>query len=237
MSKNTLAIVIPVYNEEKNIEKVIQDWLNILRPLQIKFKICIYADGPTDNTLAILENIKTNNPELRITHKKNSGHGPTILRGYLDNLDSAWIFQADSDNEISVSHFPELWQVKDNFDLVIGIRQERKSPMVRKIISLISRLMIRSLYGKGISDTNIPYRLMRTSFFKSLIPIIPQNSFAPNVLISGMAVLKEAKFCSIPVHYNNRQFGPSSLSSLKLFKAVIKSFWQTLIFRFTLTKY
>ena len=75
-----LAIVIPVYNEEENIEKVLNDWKKILD--KKIFDIIIINDGSKDKTKFILDKIKKKNSHIKVLNKKNGGHGESIFLGY-----------------------------------------------------------------------------------------------------------------------------------------------------------
>lgn len=230
MSK--LAVIIPVYNEEGSISVVIADWAKVLDQLGIDYRLCTYNDGSKDQTQKILDELKNKFPRLYVVHKPNSGHGPTILKGYKENLDCEWLFQVDSDNEMKAEHFPKLWEQKENYDFLIGRRINRQSPLPRRIISYISYLSVRLLYGKGIQDVNAPYRLMRVSLFKDLMSQIPDDTFAPNVIVSGLACMKRARIFTHPVPFEFRTTGTVSIKKWKLLKAAMKSFWQTIQFRF-----
>lgn len=84
------------------------------------------------------------------------GHGPTILKAYLENSNADWIFQADADSEIEPKYFSDLWELKNNYDFILGKRTNRKSHFLRKIISLFSRLSIGLFYSNKIYDVNSP---------------------------------------------------------------------------------
>ena len=140
-----LSIIVPVYNESEVIKSVLDQWVNHLYNLKIDFELIVYNDGSSDNTLDELERASLKYKEIKIVDKKNSGHGPTILKGYQDS-NAKWIFQMDSDNEIKVKDFDKLWLVRDNYDFVIGKRSNRVSPLPRKIITFVSRLTIQLFY-------------------------------------------------------------------------------------------
>jgi len=226
-----LSVIIPVYNEEGSIAQVINEWASTLNKEQIDYQLCAYNDGSKDQTENILNDLLKTHPHLKVFHKKNAGHGPTILQGYKENLNSEWLFQVDSDNEIKAHNFIKLWEKKDQYDFLIGKRINRNGPLPRKIISYISYLSIRIFYGKGIEDINCPFRLMRTSFINEFIDCIPNDTFAPNVIISGMACLKKGRLFTYPVNFEFRKTGTVSIKKWKLLKAAIKSFFQTIKFR------
>lgn len=225
--KTQLCVVIPVYNEAKIIESVVEDWITVLNSLDIHYKLKIYNDGSTDSTFKELKKIKGYYPEfIELINKENSGHGSTILKSYKDSLDSEWIFQVDSDNEIRANYFKDFWKNKDDYDFIIGKRINRKSPLFRKIMTYCSYLVVRLFYGGGIKDVNCPYRLMRTDNFKDIFESIPEDTFAPNIIVSGMASQKRMKIKSLDIQFNRQTSGKSSLSSniAKLLKVSINSF-------------
>ena len=225
--KTQLHVVIPVYNEAEIINVVVEDWITVLNKLNINYKLKLYNDGSTDSSLEVLNIMKNHYPDfIQIIDKKNSGHGPTILKSYRESLDAEWIFQVDSDNEIKAHCFADFWNIKDGYDLVIGKRVNRDSPLFRKVMTYFSYLVVRLFYGKGIKDVNCPYRLMRTSAFKAIFTSIPEDTFAPNIIVSGMASKKKFKIKSFDIQFDTRSSGVSSLSSNvpKLLKISINSF-------------
>ena len=149
--------------------------------LNIDYHIHAYNDGSKDNTAKILMEFAAKAAGRLIVHDKpNSGHGPTILKGYRDNASNyEWIFQIDSDDEMGPENFHSLWDQRSNYDFLIGIRDGREQPLPRKIISLVSRLCVRVFYGKSVWDVNSPYRLMRSDKFKELYNRIPQTHLLP----------------------------------------------------------
>ncbi len=223
--------MIPVYNEQDIIATVIKKWTKLLSDLDINYELRIYNDGSKDNTLEVLYDLESKYSEVKIFDKANSGHGPTILKGYKDSLDAEWIFQIDSDDEIDVTYFPELWNKRIKYDFLIGRRINRNTPKIRKLISLISRLSITMFYGSKVYDVNCPYRLMRVSAVKSFIPKIPDNTLAPNLIIAGMVSKKNLAVFQTEVRFKFRTTGEVSIKRLKLIKFSIKSFWQTIAFR------
>ncbi len=227
-----LAVIIPVYNEEGIIREVIEQWYQEFCKLEASFKIHIYDDGSQDQTLTILRQLEQQYSSLIVHCKSNSGHGPTILQGYLENIDAKWIFQVDSDNEMEAKYFKELWNYRNEYDFILGRRQQRNQNMSRAMVSWFSQIIINNFYGKGICDVNAPYRLLRTDKFKPCLYSLPLKTFAPNVIITGYANLMQLKSLEVFVSHNDRQSGQVSLKKFKLFKAAILSTLQTLYYRF-----
>lgn len=226
-----LALVMPVYNEEEILENVINDWTNVFEGLDIDFEILAYNDGSKDKSLEILRKNAENNSRLIVRDKKNSGHGPTILQGYRDCAENyEWIFQTDSDNELGTEGFVELWKNRCDYDFLIGKRFYKNRDASRKIISNVAKIITRILCGKGVSDVNCPYRLMKTSVFKNLFLKIESDTFSPNIIVSGFVNRNNIKFFEIPVEWKNRSTGTVSIQKMKLFKSAAKAFFQTIKF-------
>lgn len=223
-----LKVVMPVYNEGEVITSVIDQWIKILDRLETKYLLCVYNDGSRDNTASVLAAESARWPNVAICNKPNSGHGPTILQGYRESGDAAWIFQTDSDDEMSPESFGKLWRERESYDFLMGQRENRVSPLSRRLVSAISRMAVRIFYGSGIYDVNSPFRLMRSSFFKTCFNSIPPDTFAPNVVVTGYACMKRARIYEIPVPHTPRQTGTVSIKKWKLFKAAARSFMQTI---------
>lgn len=221
---------MPVYNEQDCIADVIGKWrkeLDKLRDTCI-YTLHIYNDGSKDATWQILEKLSPEN--LVIHNKPNSGHGPTILQAYKELCTQAdWIFQTDSDDELSPEYFPLLWEKRKDYDLLCGNRGSYNQALPRKIISMISRLCVKCFYGSKVSDVNNPYRLMRASLFTPLFRKIPDKSFAPNVILSGLVALQkdQIRLYEIPVTPISRRTGVVSIRKWKLLLAAATSFFQT----------
>ena len=95
-----VAIVIPVYNEEKIISEVIKQVINGTK--DFNKKIILINDGSKDSSLIEIKKYSIEK-DIIIIDQKNEGHGPTIIKGYNEALkyNPKYIFQMDSDNQIN----------------------------------------------------------------------------------------------------------------------------------------
>ena len=142
-----LVVVMPVYNEQDCIVSVLQSWDTMLSNLKINFRILVLNDGSKDGTQEALNTLR-DNEHIEISHKPNSGHGPTILMGYHKAVEMGqWVFQCDSDDEMKAEHFPQLWTERDQYVALFGIRANRLQESGRKLISTISRFIVKRLFG------------------------------------------------------------------------------------------
>ena len=227
-----LCVVMPVYNEQDAIGPVLEKWSKAMDALGVDYVIRPYNDGSKDNSLAVMKSVARDLPSVDVRDKANGGHGNTILTGYreaaADGFD--WIFQIDSDDEMGPEKFGELWAKRCDYDFLVGIRDGRVQQLPRKIISFVSRLCVRIFYGKSVWDVNTPYRLMRVSAFKGFYAAIPLTTFAPNVILSGLAARHGLRCYEIRVPQHDRTTGEVSIKKWKLLKAAARSFGQTIRF-------
>jgi glycosyltransferase involved in cell wall biosynthesis len=225
--QNDLTVVVPVYNEEDAIGGVLGSWRADLERLGIDYRFTVYDDGSTDGTPRVLDELAERDPRLSVFRHENRGHGPTVLRGYLEAR-TPWILQIDGDGEMASSHFAALWQRRESYDFVVGARQDRVCALVRRLVSAGSRAAVRLLIGKGVRDVNSPYRLMRREALLPLLDLVPRRAFAPNTLLSGLAARARLRVVEVPVPHQGRQSGRPSLRGRRLVAAVVRSFRDTL---------
>ena len=224
-----LCVVMPVYNEQDVISVVLEKWDGVLSRLGIDYEIRPYNDGSRDASLARMRDVSARHEHIKVKDKPNGGHGHTILIGYREAASDGfdWIFQIDSDDEMGPEKFGELWARRGEYDFLVGKRDGRRQAWSRKIISLVSRICVRIFYGKSIWDVNTPYRLMRVSAFRDFYERLPLTTFAPNVILSGLAARHNLRNFEILVPQYDRITGEVSIKKWKLLKAAVKSFWQT----------
>lgn len=209
-----VAVVIPVFNEEKLIGECINEWLNVLDSVNLNYEILIIDDGSSDATISIVERYG-DNQNIQMIIKQNEGHGPTILAGYKRAVGIAeWVFQADSDNEISPNQFSALWSRRQGQDAVIAWRQGRNQTTVRRLVTFFARVTTKVLFRCHLRDVNIPFRLIRSETLAILLEKIPSDTFAPNIALSGALSLMNYQVEECPVVFNQRIVGESSLSNL-----------------------
>ena len=209
-----VAVVIPVFNEEKLIGECINEWLSVLDSVNLNYEILIIDDGSSDATISIVERYG-DNQNIQMIIKQNEGHGPTILAGYKRAVGIAeWVFQADSDNEISPNQFSALWSRRQGQDAVIAWRQGRNQTTVRRLVTFFARVTTKVLFRCHLRDVNIPFRLIRSETLTILLEKIPSDTFAPNIALSGALSLMNYQVEECPVVFNERIVGESSLSNL-----------------------
>lgn len=223
-----LSLVLPVYNDVQGIESTLRAWLKALG--KIEAEIIVVDDGSTDGTGGGLDRLAADRSSgnLRVIHQENAGHGPAVRKGY-ESARGEWVFQADSDNEVSPDFFQRLWEKRGTADLILGRRLDREESRLRRLITFIIPLITWPWSRRIVPDLNVPFRLIRREMLNKLLKYIPENAFAPNLLISLLTARSGLKIRSIPVPHHGDGEGGKTLAGRKLWKA-LRSAWADLRF-------
>ena len=227
MDTPDLSVVVPVYNEGQGITDVVASWTAVLNRLGIDYEFLLYDDGSTDETGARLDAIAAGDSRVRVAHQTNRGHGCTVLRGYREAR-GIWAFQTDSDDEIPAEAFESVWLVREGHDAVFGIRTGRSSALGRRLLTFAAARTVRLLFGRGPWDVNVPFRLIRRDALARLIPHIADDTFAPNVILSGLVARGGLSFVEVPVPAVERRLGQTTISGFKTLRLGVRAARETI---------
>ncbi len=206
-----LYIVIPAYNEQDNIETVINDWY----PVVVKHaggqcsRLVIVDDGSRDSTPELLDDLAADRPLMQVLHKENAGHGQAVLTGYEYAIKSGadYIFQTDSDGQTLPSEFEPFWRQRKRFDMVIGRRTARQDGLSRIFVTRVLRLVLLVLFQRWIPDANTPFRLMEADTLSAYLGYLEEGETLTNVMISAIYAKKHKKEQFRPITFRERQGG------------------------------
>lgn len=206
MKKNlSLAIIIPMYNEELGAQKCIDQILQTIKSISHPIQLVIVNDGSSDGTEKILLSAeKMNKKILKIaTYKKNRGYGGALQEGIrvaVKNHNEYGLFM-DSDltnNPKYIKDFVKM--IPQNYDLVKASRYiqggKNNVQFKRRFFSMTASLISRSLFRIGIKDCTNGFRMVRLSMIKDIS--FRENSFP--IILEELYHLKKkkAKVCEIP---------------------------------------
>ena len=217
-----LYIVIPAYNEESNIEQVINDWYPIVEKYNgdSQSRLVVIDDGSKDSTYSIMERLAQDKPLFIPITKANSGHGATVLYGYNYALDSNadFIFQTDSDGQTLPEEFHQFWDRRNDHDMVIGWRNKREDGSSRVFVTRTLKLVLKLIFGVAVTDANTPFRLMKAETLRKYIQYIPKDFNLSNVILSVIYTKQKCRVLFIPITFRPRQGGVSSINIHRIFK-------------------
>ena len=209
------SLIIPCFNEEKNIDKLLSEIkINLSN---YKYEIIIIDDKSTDKSLAKLENSYLSNLKV-IKNPKNMGQSFSIYAGIKEAITDT-IITIDCDGQNNPEDIPRLYQIyknNKNIDLVSGIRVKRKDNLIKKNSSKIANYIRNIFFKDNCRDTGCSLKV----FNKKIFLIFPYfdgiHRFIPS-LYAG--INKEIIY--VDVDHRLRIFGKSKYGTLgRLFRGI-----------------
>lgn len=223
---NKLFIVLPAYNEENNIESVVSEWYPHLANASEDSKMIIADGGSSDNTLNILYELQTKYPKLEVIEKPGTDHGTKLwfLYDYAIKHGADYIFQTDSDGQTNADEFIQFWNLRDEYDALLGVRSDRKDGVQRVFVEQVLRLFLRVFFQAKTPDANAPFRLMKTSLVSKYLYKLPNNFNLPNALLSAYFSHFDENVRYLYVSFKPRCGGKNYMN----LKRIIKIGWQSI---------
>jgi len=200
-----LTVIIPVYNEEKTILKVVSR----IKSVDIDKEIIIVDDASTDNTPELLKTLQ-DDPEVRIiTHPKNMGRGAALKTGLVHAYGYITIFQ-DADLELDPSNFPRLIQpiLDDENEVVFGSRfLGRGFIQGMGFMAYIGNAILTQLtdlfFKANLTDVLTMFQVTKTEIFKKLD--IQSNRWGSTIEITVKFLKRGYPIYEVPVEYIPRR--------------------------------
>lgn len=202
-----LSVVIPVFNEEKTVGKVVEKVLN----QKNVFEIIVVDDGSTDNTLRSLGRFKNSlgarKSRIKILlHEKNIGKGAALRTGIKDAQGDFIIIQ-DADLEYDPSQFHLLLSHVKNDNAVFGSRLKTQNPKAYFLTFWGNVLLTKFaslLFGIKLTDSYTCYKLLPSKVAKSLE--FTSNGFEIEAEITGKLAKNGIPIVEVPIRYVPRSY-------------------------------
>ena len=215
MNRPELSIVVCVYNEELNVQPLIQAIKKALHG--ISYEIIYVDDGSTDGTLKSLRTVN-DVPLTVIELRKNYGQSTALAAG-IDHAKGEYIVTMDGDMQNDPDDIPMMLELakKENWDLIAGIRANRKDGMLlRKIPSSIANFIIQRTSGIRIKDYGCTLKIFKHEIAKDIGLYGELHRFIPL-----LAHLEGATIHQVNVKHHERKFGESKYGLNRTFKVVV----------------
>lgn len=230
-SGRTVSVVMPAYNEEGGIREAVDAVQRHVLSLVPDSELVVVNDGSKDTTGAILDLLVAHDARVRVVHKPNGGHGPALMTG-LAAAKGDYVFLIDSDNQIPLECFVDLWrEVEKGRDGAFGVRRVRNDAQIRKMLTVLIRLSLSALFGVRMHDANVPFKLLRRSAWNEAHRVIPDGTLAPSLFLAVWAMRRGLNIAFINVPHRDRETGTVSIRRWKLIKFCARAFRQLLEFR------
>ncbi len=175
-------------------------------------------DGSKDNTYSLLEDLAKTRALLQPLTKPNGGHGATCIYGYKYALEhgAEYIFQTDTDGQTLPSEFEAFWELRNDYDAVLGKRPDRKDGASRKFVERVLCLIVRLIFGVSVPDANAPFRLMRSELVGKYIAKMPYDFNLPNVMLTTYFAYFREHIIFRDITFRPRQGGKNFINFRKI---------------------
>ena len=225
----TLSIIIPVYNESKNVEKTVNNLKKIKKDIK-KFNFIFIDDFSDDNTFDILNKLSKKYSFVKIFKNKKKGLGSAIEEGIKkSNFDYIAIFMADSSDSIAdlIKYYKIMSSKK--FDAVLGSRFIKESkikdyPFLKYFLNRIFNNFVKLIFLSNYNDFTNAFKIYKKSVLRNLLPIVSEN-FNVFLEIPLKIISRGYSYKIIPISWQNRKIGKSNfrikeLSSMYIFTLI-----------------
>ncbi len=218
MSKKVwLSVIIPIFNEERNIKPLYSRLKRSLNRLRQNYEIIFVNDGSTDNSEKILKEISRKDRRvLIISHRAKLGKAAALGTGF-DFAQGKLVITMDGDLQDDPKEIPKfVKKISQGYDLVSGWRIKRQDSPLKIITSRLMNFLVSFLSGVKLHDFYCGFKcyrqevLSKLNLYGGLYRFIPILAYQEGLRITEM-----------PVSHHHRKFGPSKYGGLKRFKRAL----------------
>lgn len=224
-----LTVIVPVYNEEDNMQ-ALEERLGAFLPTAAK-KTCVLFvnDGSRDSSLDKIKEICGRNADFYyISFKENRGLSAAMKAG-IDYAQSPLVGYIDADLQTAPEDFNLLLPHTADYELVMGIRANRKDSGFKKLQSKIANGFRRMMTHDGVQDTGCPLKILRTDYARRIPFFTGMHRFLPALIL-----LQNGNIKQVPVQHFPRVAGQSKFH---LWNRLVSPFMDCFAYRWMKKRY
>lgn len=213
-----ISVVIPVYNEEGNIDRLYQELTAALEDIGRDYEVIAINDGSSDRTYDMLNDVQAQDARWHIIHfRRNFGQTAAMAAGF-DAARGEVVITIDADLQNDPRDIQRILdKFAEGYDIVSGWRQDRKEPLfLRRIPSMIANLIISRTTGIRLHDYGCTLKAYHFDVAKGVQLYGELHRFIP-ALASQMGV----RVAEIPVKDRARKWGSSKYGFSRTFKVIL----------------
>ncbi len=217
-SNVSLSIVVPIYNEEESLPFLVNQLLDVLKPMEETFELVLINDGSSDKSAEVMRSLSLEVPELvGVLLRKNYGQTAAMAAGF-DISCGEIVVTLDGDLQNDPADIPLLvTKIREGFDLVSGWRYRRQDAAIsRKLPSKIANRLIGKVTGVRLNDYGCSLKAYRKEVLKDMRLYGQLHRFLP-----VLANIEGARITELKVNHRARQFGSSKYGIDRTFRVLM----------------
>lgn len=212
-----ISIVIPVFNESKNIPILYNELSEVVRDIDRECEIIFINDGSSDDTLENLKIARPKDLKVKIVDlKKNFGQTAAIAAGF-DYSEGEVVITMDGDLQNDPHDIPRLLEEVDKgFDIVNGWRRKRKDSFLRVILSKMASRLISKVLGLNLHDYGCTLKAYKKKVVKDLDLYGDMHRLIPAIANSSGANISEIEVNHRPRQHEQSKYGLNRIIQVSL---------------------
>ncbi|MFH1331846.1 MAG: polyprenol monophosphomannose synthase, partial [archaeon] len=216
-----ISIVLPTYNERKNIEILVPELEDLLRKNRLKGEIIVVDDSSPDGTAEVAKELNKRYGNVNvIVRAKKEGIGAALREGY-NNASGDIIFSMDSDLSFDHNLIPAFLERLKSYDLVVGSRHTSSGGYEKKKFNIFLKWLtsrggnvaLRLMSGVNVHDFSANFRGIRRDVWNAIKTTDNTNSILFEMVL--LTRYKGFRVSEIPVVFRDRVHGESKLNLAK----------------------
>ena len=236
-----LSVIIPAYNEEKNIEKTVRSIFDYLKEKNIEHEIIVVNDGSIDKTADTVRSLKNEISTLELGgYQQNRGKGFAVKSGMLQAKGDFRLF-TDADNSTPIEHLDKfMLYTGEGYSVVIGSIavsghkvSDGSEPAWRRTFGKLGNLFIQIMAVPGIHDTQRGFKLFTAEVAEKIFSKLTIERWGIDVEVLALARKFGFRIKEVPVDWKNASESRVSLRSyFQVLMETIKIRWNLISGRY-----
>ena len=225
-----LSIIIPAYNEQDRIKPTLEEYLSSFSGTHKgQFEIIVVLNGCHDSTREVVASIQGSSQEVVLIEFENPlGKGGASIQG-MNSAQGSLIAYVDADNMVGAKETQKLIAALKKSDIAIADRFNgnqigNTQPLIRRVISVCSRIWIKSFLGLPYSDTQCGAKAFKAVAWNKISAKVAETGWAFDLEVLAVAKKFNFSVAEIPVEWKHVAEG----SKVRAWKDVPSTLWATL---------
>ena len=215
-----LTVVVPLYDEEDNVDPVLRELLDVLDDLPLISEVVLVDDGSRDRTAARAVQWSRRDPRVHLIElRRNFGQTAALSAGF-DHARGQVVVAMDGDQQNDPHDIPRLLRKLDEgYDIVSGWRRNRQDVLLRKLPSAAANRLISRVTGTRLHDYGCTLKAYRRDVIRHLRLYGDQHRFIP-----ALAQMVGARVAELPVNHRARVRGRSKYGLARTTRVLLDLF-------------
>lgn len=214
VDNESLSIVIPSFNEEKNIERVVKEAIDATAKITKDYEIVLVNDGSTDKTGKVIDALAKKNKKLRVFHHKKNKGFTGAMKTSLYSAKKNLVFLAPGDGQFDFNQLSKFVDAIRGYDMAIGYKTNSSEGLLRKLSSWAIYYLYRKLFNIPIREISSVF-LWRRRVIESIEVVSDDRSAMFLYEFFFKALTKKYKYVEVPITWRNRRSGIAKGRGLK----------------------